>query len=149
MKHKIWITKLKRQNRKYLNTFKMCVDSWQYCANTWFYFVGCTWAVVFQVFRSVLYSIYLSIYVSWFISLFSIALFLFSFFLNLFYWSIVDLQCCVNFCCTAKWFSYTYTYILFHILFHYGLSQDTECSSLCYTVGPCCLSILCIIVCIC
>ena len=26
------------------------------------------------------------------------------------YWSIVDLQCCVNFRCTAKWFSYTYTY---------------------------------------
>ena len=33
-------------------------------------------------------------------------------------------------------------YILFHILFHYGLSQDMEYSSLCYTVGPCCLSIL-------
>ena len=25
-------------------------------------------------------------------------------------WSIVDLQSCVNFCCTAKWLSYTYTY---------------------------------------
>ena len=42
---------------------------------------------------------------------------------------------------------YTYIY-LFHILFHCGLSQDTEYSSLCYTVGPCCLSILYIIVCI-
>ena len=30
-------------------------------------------------------------------------------FLNLFYWSIVDLQC-VNFCCTTKWFSYIYIY---------------------------------------
>ena len=29
-------------------------------------------------------------------------------------------------------------YILFYILFHYGLSQDIEYSSLCYTVGPCC-----------
>ena len=28
-----------------------------------------------------------------------------------FYWSIVDLQCCVSFCCIAKWISYTYTYI--------------------------------------
>ena len=38
-----------------------------------------------------------------------------------------------------------YIYILFHMLFHYGLSQDIEYRSLCYTVGPCCLSILCII----
>ena len=28
-------------------------------------------------------------------------------------------------------------YILFHSLFHYGLSQDIGYSSLCYTVGPC------------
>ena len=26
-------------------------------------------------------------------------------------WSIVDLQCCGNYCCTAKWFSDTYIYI--------------------------------------
>ena len=31
--------------------------------------------------------------------------------------------------------------ILFHILFHYGLSQDVEYSSLCYTGRPC-LSVL-------
>ena len=30
----------------------------------------------------------------------------FFFFLN-FYWSAVDLQCCVSFCCRAKWISYT------------------------------------------
>ena len=41
-------------------------------------------------------------------------------FIIIFYWSIVDLQC---FRCTAKWFSYTYTYIsiLFQSLFYYRL----------------------------
>ena len=43
-------------------------------------------------------------------------------------------------------------YIILHVLFHYGLSQDTEYpvlfSSLCCTVGPCGLSILYIMVCI-
>ena len=32
---------------------------------------------------------------------------------NVFYWSIVDLQPCINYCCTAKWCSYTYIYIFF------------------------------------
>ena len=27
------------------------------------------------------------------------------------YWTIVDSQCCISFQCTAKWISYTYTYI--------------------------------------
>ena len=53
---------------------------------------------------------------------------------------IVDLQCCVSFKCIAKGFSYIY--VLFHILFHYGLLQDIEYSSLCYTAGPYCVSIL-------
>ena len=34
-----------------------------------------------------------------------------------FYWSIVDLQCCVSFRCTAKWFSFIYIYILFSRFF--------------------------------
>jgi len=42
-----------------------------------------------------------------------------------------------------------YTYILFHLLFYYNLSQGIEYSFLCYTVGPCCFSILYIIVFIC
>ena len=36
---------------------------------------------------------------------------------------------------------YAHIRILFHILFHYGLLSDIEYSSLCYTVGPCCLSV--------
>ena len=34
-----------------------------------------------------------------------------SFIFIFFYWSIVTLQYCVNLHCTAKWISYTYTYI--------------------------------------
>ena len=62
-------------------------------------------------------------------------------FLKKFYFiETVDLQC-INFCCI-------YIYIHYHILFHYGLSQAVEYSSLCYTVGLCCLSILHVTVCI-
>ena len=50
------------------------------------------------------------------------------------YWSTDDLQCCVNFCYKAKSLSYTHIYF-FHLLFYSGLSQDTEYSSLCYTLG--------------
>ena len=35
-----------------------------------------------------------------------------------------------------------FIYILFHILFPYGLSQNIEYRSLCYMVGPYCLFIL-------
>ena len=36
--------------------------------------------------------------------------------------------------------------VLFQILFHYKLLQDTEYSSLCYIVGPYYLSVLCLVV---
>ena len=60
-------------------------------------------------------------------------MFWFSFFL--FNWSIVDLQFSVSFRCRPKWFC-------FYILSHYSFLQDTEYKSLCYTVNPCCLSML-------
>ena len=41
---------------------------------------------------------------------------------------------------------YTYIHSFFNILFHYGLSQEIGYSSLYYTVGRCCLSILTVIV---
>jgi len=34
------------------------------------------------------------------------------------------------------------TYTFFFIFFHYGLLQDIENSSVCYIVGPSCLSVL-------
>ena len=46
----------------------------------------------------------------------------------------------VNICCIARWLvihtqmhTYIYTYSLFNILFHYGLSKDTEYSSVLYS----------------
>ena len=45
--------------------------------------------------------------------------------------------------------SVTYVSILFQILFPFRLLQDIEQSSRCYTVGPCCLSILNIVMCTC
>ena len=59
---------------------------------------------------------------------------------------VVSLQCRANFCCTAKWLSHTHSFS--HIIFHHGLSQETGYSSLCCTVGPHCLSILNVIICI-
>ena len=39
-------------------------------------------------------------------------------------WSLVDLQYCIRVYSTAK-----YTYIVFYIPFHYGVSQDIEYNS--------------------
>lgn len=59
-----------------------------------------------------------------------------------FFWSIIDLQFCVSFRYTAKWFSYIHIYILLQILLHYRLLQGTEYSSLYYMVNPYCLSMV-------
>ena len=63
--------------------------------------------------------------------------------LGFFYWNIVHLQCCVNFCYTAKWLFYQYicvyiyicvgVCVLFCTLFHYGLSRAIEYSSMLYS----------------
>ena len=45
----------------------------------------------------------------------------------------VSLSVCVCVCVCV--------HIVFHILFHYGLSQNFEFNSLYYIVGPCCLLI--------
>ena len=42
-----------------------------------------------------------------------------------------------------------YLYIFFQTFFPYKLLQNVEYSSLCYTIGPCWLSILYIVVCLC
>lgn len=38
-------------------------------------------------------------------------------FKKLFYWSLVDLQYCLNFYCSAKWFSYIVFYILYNLIY--------------------------------
>ena len=64
-------------------------------------------------------------------------------------WKIVDLQCCVSFRYAVKWLSNTHIHIFFFRFFSIIDTQGTEYSSLCYTVSPCCLFILYIVVCIC
>ena len=63
-------------------------------------------------------------------------------------WNIVDLKCCASLWCKAKWLGYTHMYILFYIIFYYGLLWDTDYGSLCFMLGSCYLSILYITVCI-
>ena len=64
------------------------------------------------------------------------------FFFNNFYWSTVDWQCCISFGCTAKWFSCIFFFTFF---FYDRLLQGIEYISLCYIVGHCWFSILCIV----
>ena len=54
---------------------------------------------------------------------------------------IVNLQCSVNYYCTAKWLSHIYIYSFSDITLHDIPSQGTRYSSLCYTAGSHCLFI--------
>ena len=70
-----------------------------------------------------------------------LSLFLFCFVFNLFCWSIIDLRG-VLISSLLQSGSVMQMFLLFHIRFHYGLSQDVEYSFLCCRVRPCCLYIL-------
>ena len=70
----------------------------------------------------------------------------FHFFFEKSYWSIVDLQFLL-YSKVTQFYIYIFSFIFFSIMV--CQSQDIEYSSLCYTVGPCCLSILYTIVCLC
>ena len=61
------------------------------------------------------------------------------------FWCRVDLQCRISSKCTEKLIHlYIYVYSLFEILFSCRLSQNIRQSSMCYAVGLCYLSILCV-----
>ena len=67
-----------------------------------------------------------------------------------YYWNIIDLQFLwVSDVQQSDSVTHIDICILFQILFPYRLLQNIEYSSLLYTVGPCWLSILYIVVCIC
>ena len=62
-------------------------------------------------------------------------------------WSIVDLQCCISFRCIAESVTHIHVSIIFIVFCCMG--YYIEYSSLYYTVGPCWLSILYILVSVC
>ena len=53
---------------------------------------------------------------------------------------IVDLQCCVNFCCKAKWRNHSHTFFFLYYLASWSIKR-VGYGSLHYKAGPHCLSI--------
>ena len=54
-------------------------------------------------------------------------------FLKIFYWSIIDLQCSFNFCCTAKWPRHTHTHTYIYIYTHIYMYTHTHIHSFFHT----------------
>jgi len=86
------------------------------------------------------------------ISFFPSPAYIFPFLFVLFFKIILKLKyswftSCINFCCTAKWLNFTR---IFSFLYSFPLCfiPDIRCSCWSYTVGPYCLSILLVIICI-
>ena len=61
------------------------------------------------------------------------------FYIFILYWNIVNFHCCVSDVWQSDSVIHTHISILFQVLSSYRLLQNFESSSLCYTLGLCCL----------
>ena len=59
------------------------------------------------------------------------------------YWSVIDLECCINHCCMAKWFNFTYVhiFIIFSSIMVYlrilNIAPSAICSALLFIHSMC------------
>ena len=122
-----WPNGKRRQNKKtflkkWTNLFLKIIVDLQYCVSRFTIFLLQSKVILFFIYIYNICIIYT--YVFFFYN---------SFLLKKFY-IVADLQCSINFCCTAKWSSYTYIYSFPHIILHHVWSQVIRYSSLCYIV---------------